>query len=255
MEIRRIGEALVRCRPAAVLSPPYQNRICMLSTRAYSGSAVRGQQQPRPSHDSDNAWDESRQPSQSNSPPSTSEAVSSILDSRIDFNHPQGNKRTSRFPSRNAQFENRNTTAYGVPSGSSADEAAARYEGAESSRTSGQIDSMIPNMGNLFNFGYGKTAQQKSLVEPPDPATLPRLGPTVGRSVSIRDNVDLAKGLRQLDHICGRNRIRGDFNRQRYHERPGLTKKRLASMRWRRRFMEGFRATVSRVQYLKRQGW
>ncbi|KAL1641300.1 hypothetical protein SLS58_006202 [Diplodia intermedia] len=266
MEIRRIGEALVRCRPAAVLSPPYQNRICMLSTRAYSGSAVRGQQQPRPSDDSDNSWNESRQPSQSNVAPSTSEAVSSILDSRIDFNHPQGTKRTSRFPSRNAQFENRNTTAYGVPSGSSADEAAARYEGAQSSRTSGQIDSLIPNAGrstssagnplsNLFNLGYGKASQQKSLVEPPDPATLPRLGPTVGRSVPIRDNVDLAKGLRQLDSICGRNRIRGDFNKQRYHERPGLKRKRLASQRWRRRFLEGFRATVSRVEYLKRQGW
>ncbi|OJD28739.1 ribosomal protein s21 protein [Diplodia corticola] len=239
----------------------------MLSTRTYSVSAARGQQEPVPSYPTETPSDSPSQPSQNQAAPSKAASISSLLDDRIDFNRPQGTKRTSRFASPSAQHTNRNTTAYNVPSGSSADEAAARFDGALSSSTSGRIDSLIPNMGrttsatgnslgNLFNHPYwGAAAKQKSLVEPPDPATLPRLGPTIGRSVTIRDNVDLAKGLRNLDVICARNRVRGDFNKQRFHERPGLKRKRLASERWRKRFMDGFKATVSRVQYLKRQGW
>ncbi|EOD53062.1 Ribosomal protein S21 [Neofusicoccum parvum] len=112
-------------------------------------------------------------------------------------------------------------------------------------------------LSNLGPYGYSAAAAPKSLIEPPDPSTLPRLGPMVGRSVQIRTDAgtDLAKGLRLLDVICARNRVRGDHNKQKYHERPGLKRKRLASERWRKRFMDGFKATVSRVQYLKRQGW
>jgi small subunit ribosomal protein MRP21 len=53
--------------------------------------------------------------------------------------------------------------------------------------------------------------------------------------------------------LVSRNRIRADFNRQRFHERGGLKRKRLASERW--RFKEGFQRTVTRVQELRRKGW
>lgn len=235
----------------------------MLSTRAYSVSAVKRQQQrPGPSANSSAQSREytSEQRSQNETAPSPPGDALSYLDARLDFRTP--NQRTSRFPSSKAQYANRTTTAYDIPSGSSADDAAARYNGASRSGFGNEFDSLLgrptsstgSGVSELFGFMMPKQ-KQKNLVEPPDPATLPRLGPSVGRSVSIRDNVDLAKGLRQLDIICGRNRIRGEANRQRYHERPGLKRKRLASERWRRRFMEGFQATVSRVQYLKRQGW
>jgi small subunit ribosomal protein MRP21 len=82
-----------------------------------------------------------------------------------------------------------------------------------------------------------------------------RLTPSTGRTVVIGGNIDVGRGFRLLEQSCGRNKVRSDFNKQRFHERPGLKRKRLKSMRWRKRFMEGFRATVTRVKQMKAQGW
>lgn len=82
-----------------------------------------------------------------------------------------------------------------------------------------------------------------------------RLSPSTGKTVNIGGNVDVARGLRLLEMSCSRNKVRRDANRQRFHERTGLKKKRLRSERWRRRFMEGFKATVGRVKQLRKQGW
>ncbi|KAH7047612.1 hypothetical protein B0J12DRAFT_667590 [Macrophomina phaseolina] len=277
MEFRRIGEALLRARPSGFLSRPCETRMHILAattpSRAYSLSAVRQQQQPAqsPPTESRSNEDSSKQSSQEGAARSIADDIGSLLNSSLDPSLNAATGRTSRFSSPNAQSANRNTTSYGFPTGSSADEAAARFN--KSTRSvSGSMENMLsgntsasssrydPSTGGIsgISFDFWKlsnSASQKSLVEPPDPSTLPRLGPMVGRSVPIRDNMDLAKGLRQLDIICARNRVRQDFNKQRFHERPGLKRKRLASERWRRRFMEGFKATVSRVQYLKRQGW
>lgn len=51
------------------------------------------------------------------------------------------------------------------------------------------------------------------------------------------------------------NSVRKDAQRQRFHERPGLRRKRLKSERWRKRFKEAFKGTVAKVVALKRQGW
>ncbi|KAH8804913.1 hypothetical protein F5884DRAFT_430908 [Xylogone sp. PMI_703] len=82
-----------------------------------------------------------------------------------------------------------------------------------------------------------------------------RLTPQTGRTVQVGGNVDVGKGFRMLEVSCARNRVRQDFARQRFHERPGLKRKRLKSERWRKRFMMGFKATVARVKQLKKQGW
>jgi len=84
-----------------------------------------------------------------------------------------------------------------------------------------------------------------------------KLGPSVGRTVAIEPNkgVDLGRGFRMLEMLCARNKVRTEFKRQRFHERPGLKRKRLKSERWRRRFREGFKAVVQRVERLKKQGW
>jgi len=84
-----------------------------------------------------------------------------------------------------------------------------------------------------------------------------RLGPSVGRSVAVEPErgIDLGRAFRNLDINCARNTVKGDFMRQRFHERPGLKRKRLRSVRWRRRFKEGFRAMVGKVEEMRKSGW
>ena len=73
--------------------------------------------------------------------------------------------------------------------------------------------------------------------------------------VNENRNMDVGRAFRTLDQQLARNSVRRDMMRQRFHERPGLKRKRLKSERWRKRFKEGFRATVGMVQRLKKQGW
>lgn len=82
-----------------------------------------------------------------------------------------------------------------------------------------------------------------------------KLNPSTGRSVSIGMGIDVGRGFRLLEQSCARNKVRSDANKQRFHERGGLKRKRLRRERWRKRFMEGFKATVGRVKQLKNQGW
>lgn len=83
-----------------------------------------------------------------------------------------------------------------------------------------------------------------------------RLRPSVGRTVHIDGTrVDLARALGLLNTRVRVNKIAQDVAKQRFHERPGLKRKRLRSERWRARFKDGFKANCSRVQNLARQGW
>lgn len=83
-----------------------------------------------------------------------------------------------------------------------------------------------------------------------------RLRPSIGRSVNIdKSKVDLARGLGLLNLRVRVNKVAQDVTRQRFHERPGLKRKRLRRERWRARFKDGFKATCKRVQELARQGW
>lgn len=83
-----------------------------------------------------------------------------------------------------------------------------------------------------------------------------RLRPSVGRTVHLDGNkIDLARGLGMLNAQVRINKIAQDVAKQRFHERPGLKRKRLRRERWRARFKDGFKATCSRVQVLARQGW
>ena len=66
---------------------------------------------------------------------------------------------------------------------------------------------------------------------------------------------DLGKKLRTLDILVARNRIKYEFNVQRFHERPGLKRKRLASKRWRTSFKAKFTGAINRVNDLRAQGW
>ena len=84
-----------------------------------------------------------------------------------------------------------------------------------------------------------------------------RSRPTVGRTIEVipEKGVDFGRALRNLEISCAVNRVRQDLSRQRFHERPGLKRKRLKSERWRKLFKESFRATVMRVKEMRRKGW
>lgn len=89
----------------------------------------------------------------------------------------------------------------------------------------------------------------------PVPLEMRNLRPSTGRTVEKYGNVDVARAFQLLDIACNKNNVSRDVFRQRYHERPGLKRKRLASERWRKIFRQGFKATVARVSELRKQGW
>lgn len=85
---------------------------------------------------------------------------------------------------------------------------------------------------------------------------LMKLGPSAGRTVEIGGgNISIERGFNLLNSSCARNQVRGDFYKQKFHERPGMKRKRLASLRWRKQFKEGFLAAIARTKKLTKQGW
>lgn len=83
-----------------------------------------------------------------------------------------------------------------------------------------------------------------------------KLGPSTGRTITLgATGVDIGRGFRLLEQSCARNKVKSDHTKQRFHERGGLKRKRLRRERWRRKFMDGFKAAVTRVKQLRNQGW
>ncbi|RSL60661.1 hypothetical protein CEP54_006641 [Fusarium duplospermum] len=82
-----------------------------------------------------------------------------------------------------------------------------------------------------------------------------------GRTVFVKERITRTSGptpmvaLRVLNRMIREDQVKNKFHSQKFHERKGLKKKRLRSQRWRARFKHGFKATVSRVIELKKQGW
>ncbi|CAD6453266.1 539a054f-c4a9-4a01-98ac-8fdfce71d61f [Sclerotinia trifoliorum] len=95
-----------------------------------------------------------------------------------------------------------------------------------------------------------------SMVAPPlVPRKEMRLSPRTGRTIDIKSNIDLSRGIRMLEASCALNKVRHDHTHQRFHERGGMKRKRLHRQRWRNNFMEGFKGIIGRVKQLKNQGW
>ncbi|KAI5861944.1 hypothetical protein GGS23DRAFT_119996 [Durotheca rogersii] len=94
------------------------------------------------------------------------------------------------------------------------------------------------------------TPQRQALERPPL-----RLVARTGRTIHVRQNVDVGRSLKLLAVQINQNKVRQDFQQQRFHERPGLKRKRLKSQRWQKRFKRGFKAAISRVKELTKQGW
>ncbi|KAF2623647.1 hypothetical protein BU25DRAFT_400192 [Macroventuria anomochaeta] len=143
-----------------------------------------------------------------------------------------------------------------------------RVFGAEFSKPSprGRLG-RAPNL-NFNDMILPDTITNPSLENKPSPSTLvaqqtatfadyPRLNPTYGRSVDLDPSRgrDIVRGIGMLGSLMARNKIKGDFNKQRFHERGGLKRKRLNSERWRARFKKGFQGVTGRVIELTRKGW
>jgi hypothetical protein len=121
----------------------------------------------------------------------------------------------------------------------------------ERSKYSGD-DLLFPDDGQDLSHLDNPLPRERILTELPIHLTA-RTGRTI--DVDPGKNNDLGTRMRQLDMLCARNSIRADFNKQRFHERPGMKRKRLKSQRWRIRFKNEFKKTVMRVQQLRKKGW
>ncbi|KAI1775404.1 hypothetical protein F4818DRAFT_48320 [Hypoxylon cercidicola] len=107
-----------------------------------------------------------------------------------------------------------------------------------------------------FEFETGELNKINAKEDHPAPERPSlRLVPRTGRTVHVNKSVDVARSFKILSLQVAQNQIRRDFRLQRYHERPGLKRKRLNSERWQKRFKKGFKACVSRVKELTKQGW
>ncbi|KAL5117126.1 hypothetical protein ACEQ8H_004951 [Pleosporales sp. CAS-2024a] len=114
-------------------------------------------------------------------------------------------------------------------------------------------DGMVdPNLSNKPLESASLAIQQEETF-----ANYPRLTPTYGRRVELDPlrGRDLIRGIGMLGGLMQRNRVKSDTIKQRFHERPGLRRKRLNSERWRKRFKIGFKTITKRVTELTAKGW
>jgi hypothetical protein len=149
---------------------------------------------------------------------------------------------------------------------SSADEASNAYRNHSRNRDFGANFSPLPRRNkpglDIDRMEMPASSSDVTTKLPPalsvaQKSKYPRLDASTGRSIDLDPSKgrDLVRGLGQLNSLLARNKVRADFNKQRFHERPGLKRKRLKSQRWRKRFKEGFREVVGRVSALTRKGW
>lgn len=132
-----------------------------------------------------------------------------------------------------------------------------RMPGASSSPSNYSADDSLDIERMLNPLGNQRSPHLSSPPPAPPQIAPMKLNSSTGRTVVVDTNrgMDAARAFRALEIQCARNSVRRDFMRQRFHERPGLKRKRLKSERWRRRFKEGFKKTVGLVQRLRGQGW
>ena len=243
------ARALTRCRPLSLYSSPlYRNQLSPFAIRSFTTTRLLRQDQPEAfirqlkqeekgirSHDisaaprEDAASTPTPAPAQErNETPSMVDLMDSVLDG--DKGVPNvSEQRTSRFATPSAQEKNR----------------VKPMDSMEDFLTSLRPSNRSSN--SLGSFYKPEIRPVKELDFTP--------GPTLGKTVQVRNGGDVGRAFREVEQLCGRNRVRQDFNKQRFHERPGLKRKRLHSERWRRRFKEAFRGTVKMVNKMRKQGW
>ncbi|KAI9876104.1 MAG: hypothetical protein M1830_007337 [Pleopsidium flavum] len=265
MEVRRIGDAILRSRSSPILSflaphvpaqlryryssiipalPSNGSLIAIpCSTRTFASSSVTRTDATPAAGPEQLSEIKSSPPDQSRSP----SEIDSVMGGLV------GSYKKPAFKSSTAQVHNH---------GNSGTDVRSAFDNAisESSRINrGTVNAhrMLDPLPEPSSQASITEQVRDELKEKPVPRYRMRLGPSVGRSVPIdtERGIDLGRGFRVLEMNCMRNSVRGDFMRQRFHERPGLKRKRLHSSRWRKRFKAGFRAVVAKVEDMRRRGW
>jgi small subunit ribosomal protein MRP21 len=260
MEIRRLGEAIFRLR----LSPLTSFILPSLSPATWYTAPSMSSRRCRPAFTPPHSRSIStkepiyqRQPASTNDPPTkpgSTPARNNFDDDLISLlNLPP--KLDPRKPgTRPAAPEHK-------PESSAADIMAHYHDYNSPSRI--PTDRMLTPSPSTTDNLNPNISSSRSLLNTPTPAASPppmptmRLNASTGRSVAVNKNrgIDFARALRNLELLCRQNNVRVDFMRQRFHERPGLKRKRLKSMRWRRRFMTGFKGMVAKVDEMRKKGW
>ena len=121
------------------------------------------------------------------------------------------------------------------------------------------LDTDVNKVLSTFASKYAE-----SLSSSKDPMAQPRVhtAAVTGRTVFLEGGGYIPgaahspmHAFTMLRRVLKEGQIKTLYHRQRFHERPGLRRKRLKMERWRKRFKNGFKATTVRVAELKRQGW
>ncbi|KAG6993896.1 hypothetical protein G7Y79_00049g084560 [Physcia stellaris] len=242
MEIRRIGEGVLRCLDAPLL--PFL--APSLKTRTH----LSNRQTPRrPFTVSTSLSDDRSPPPQRSSNDSFAASINKnpqitdVLDNVFGYKGSLGPQK-SRLSSDDQVKKSYEEDIY------------RRENESRASRQGSISGSMIlPNdtsPGSTRRASNAVSAQQK-FPAPRNTATI-KSRPSLGRTVNVT-TAGVARALQVLAREVRDNNVRADQKRQRFHERAGLKRKRLKSERWRKRFQIAFRATVQKVQEMRRKGW
>ena len=123
------------------------------------------------------------------------------------------------------------------------------------STTSADDDFMstVDNLGNLIP----PAAAPDGFARKTYPVSSLNFNASTGRSIAIDQGrgIDAARAIGMVEMRLAQNKVRLDVKKQRFHERPGLKRKRLASERYRRRFRTGFAEMTRKVRDMARKGW
>ncbi|KAF7867573.1 uncharacterized protein EAF02_009764 [Botrytis sinoallii] len=290
MELRRIGSAVFRSStrdaPLAqllqssrqnVTRTPIAHRALSTTPRTYAPNSEPTTRAPFTPETSTSSSSPSTREASNGSPATPPTPKEDTLESlgtqsisqTLSWIKPEHRTASSHFKSSSAQLEKRTNTprTYQSPELKSSS-LLSRLSNPTISNPSSNL-TRSPGMSTQFagmqvpNKKTGVTGSHEdfmhevaSMVNPiQPPRTEMRLSPRTGRTVDIKSNIDLSRGIRMLEASCALNKVRHDQTHQRFHERGGMKRKRLRRQRWRNNFMEGFKGIVGRVKQLKNQGW
>ena len=241
MEIRRIGEGLLRCRDAPVMPflAPFSKTRTPLSSR----------QTRRPFTISTNHSDDRSPPRQRSSDDSfvTSINKNPLITDLLD--HTFGYKDSSKPQRSSLSSADLVKKSFEEDIYRPEDESRASRQG---SISSGMVMPSNTSSSETRRASDAVSSQLK-LPVPRNTATI-KSRPSLGRTVNVT-SAGVARALQVLAREVRDNNVRADQKRQRFHERAGLKRKRLKSERWRKRFRIAFKATVQKVQEMRRKGW
>ena len=282
MKVRRLGDALRRSRPSPLLSflaPSVPLSTWSSCTSQFPSSLVSTRTssriqnfaiKPSPSRASSTATAIVQDDAPENTNPTPNHEKPERLPSGGDTDSHMSDLLNAISPRRQSEAESTHTSSWAnsslarQPMTTSADRMRRAFQedlrspnhlksrqGAIVAQMEGMTATHSPMLGQVLSNDMNARIKLPPLRPPV------RLDAFIGRSevVDPSRGLDLGRALRKMEIKLALNNVRGDFQKQRFHERAGLKRKRLKRVRWRRRFKEGFQAVVTKVQDMRRRGW